>query len=158
LGKRMARVLLGRALERPPETLVFAAGATAKPQLVESGVASGVTFNVAHSGTELVCAIASGRPVGVDIESERDDLDLVALARRFFCAGEIRQLETSPPDRARQLFFRYWTLKEAYLKAEGSGLRLDLAAVDVSGVPDSLHAAPCRPVEDRPRGLLVQPI
>jgi 4'-phosphopantetheinyl transferase len=157
LGKRMVRMLLGRALDRPPESVAVAVGPAGKPQLAEGDVGSGLTFNVAHSGTEVVCAIASGRPVGVDIERERDILDLQGLAQRFFCAAEIRELDASTPARARRLFFKYWTLKEAYLKAEGSGLRLDLTAVDASGFPDAA-TSPCLPVEDRRRGLLVFPV
>jgi 4'-phosphopantetheinyl transferase len=158
LGKRLARTLLGRSLHRPPESIEFAAGPAGKPELAGSVARSGLAFNLAHSGTEVVCAVAVGRPVGVDIERERDDLGLLDLAHRFFCPNEIQRLEAGPPERTVRLFFTYWTLKEAYLKAEGSGLGLDLTAMDASGVPDLPRATPCAPVEDRPRGLLVQPV
>jgi 4'-phosphopantetheinyl transferase len=157
LGKRVVRTVLGRALGRPPEAVVFAAKPKGKPELAPGTEPSGLAFNLAHSGTEVVCAIAFRRYVGVDIEQERE-VDPLELAGRFFCGTEIRQLEAAPPGERRRLFFKYWTLKEAYLKAEGSGLGISLRAIDVSDVPDRLPCIPSTPIEDRPREILVQPI
>jgi len=154
LGKRMTRSVLGRALALPGGSLEFVEGPRGKPAV--RGADSRLTFNLAHSGTELLLAVSLGRQVGVDIERERNDLDLLKLAERYFCRRELEALtDATEPERGRR-FFRYWTLKEAYLKAEGSGLGISLTAMDASVVPAARLAVPCAPLEDQPRGIQVQ--
>ena len=48
------------------------------------------------------------------------------LAQRFFAAAECEYLRGLPPSLLREAFFRIWTLKEAYIKAEGKGLSIPL--------------------------------
>jgi 4'-phosphopantetheinyl transferase len=156
LGKRLTHTLVGRALGLEPAALQFAAGERGKPELAGPAAHSDLSFNLAHSGTFAYVALARGRRVGVDVEHEREGVECIELGRRYFCAAEIAQLEAGPPDETRRLFFKFWTLKEAYLKAEGSGLGISLTAMDASSVPDLCLAPPVAPVEDEPRGILVQ--
>jgi 4'-phosphopantetheinyl transferase len=154
LGKYVIRTLLARTLHLPPQAIEFVFNKYGKPALVGDG---GVTFSLAHSDKHVICALAANRDVGVDIEAERTDIDFIGLARQYFCAGETRNLEeASSCARRGHLFYKYWTLKEAYLKAEGSGLNVSLTAVDTSEVPDDCPGTPCAPVEDVLRGILVQ--
>jgi 4'-phosphopantetheinyl transferase len=153
LGKYMIRTLLARTLQLPPQAIEFVYSKYGKPALVPD---CGVTFNLAHAGEHVICALAANRNIGVDIEAERIDVDFLGLARQYFSVGETRTLEASSYARREHLFYKYWTLKEAYLKAEGSGLNVSLAAVDTSEVPDDLPGTPCAPLEDILRGILVQ--
>ncbi len=76
-----------------------------------------VYFNVSHSGDYVALAISENN-VGVDIEKLRHNK--MRVARRFFSEKEIKRLQVSDnPDRD---FTRLWSLKEAYLKYNGSGL------------------------------------
>jgi 4'-phosphopantetheinyl transferase len=69
--------------------------------------------------------------VGVDVEQIRENFDHEAIARRFFSRQEQRQFaELAAAEKYRE-FFRCWTRKEAYIKAEGSGLSLPLHEFDV---------------------------
>ena len=76
-------------------------------------------FSIAHSGEYAVCAI-SDLPVGVDIQQKKETK--MKLARRFFQSGEADHIEEQPPEKRDDLFFRYWTGKESYLKLTGKGL------------------------------------
>jgi len=77
-------------------------------------------FNLSHSGSEVFCAV-SDRPVGCDVEQVR--AAKLRVARRFFCEEEYRALLDCADEAARaRLFYRYWTLKESFLKATGFGL------------------------------------
>jgi 4'-phosphopantetheinyl transferase len=156
LGKRMLRSVLARALELDQVDVRFEPGPFGKPALAGPAAGTDITFNLSHSGRWVLCALARGRRVGVDVEREREGMEYVGLAERFFCPREIGLLTTGPDPETRRLFFKYWTLKEAYLKAEGSGLSISLTAMDASQVPDDLLAEPVAPYEDRPRGILVQ--
>jgi 4'-phosphopantetheinyl transferase len=51
------------------------------------------------------------------------------MVRRFCSPSEIADVERRGPDGWRDQFLRYWTLKEAYLKARGLGIAVHLADV-----------------------------
>jgi 4'-phosphopantetheinyl transferase len=46
------------------------------------------------------------------------------MARDCFLAEECHAIENMPAARQQEGFFRYWTLKESYLKARGTGLSI----------------------------------
>ena len=60
-----------------------------------------------------------GVDLGVDVERARRQARTAALARRFFHPDEVRDLAADPCDPRR--FWATWTLKEACLKALGTG-------------------------------------
>ncbi len=97
-------------------------GEHGKPRLAEGALA----FNVAHSGTWAVIAIAPSE-VGIDIEQHRP-LDAAVLAARYFTPAEAAAVRGEPA-----LFFRVWARKEAWLKARGVGVLAPLNEVDVRG-------------------------
>ena len=69
-----------------------------------------------------MCAISDAE-IGCDVERVTD-IDL-EIARRYFCPEEYAALLRCG-GRALQsdLFFRYWTLKESFMKATGLGFEL----------------------------------
>lgn len=83
-----------------------------------------VCFNFSHSGSWVACAF-SDREVGLDIQAhDQLRVDGLRIARRFFTDPEYRALLSLSSDQAamNSLFFRFWTIKEAYLKYVGCGL------------------------------------
>ena len=99
-------------------------------------------FNISHSGDWIV-VVFSDQEVGIDIE-RISELDLEAVSR-FFHPEEISLLEKEAYDK--QLFFRVWARKEAYLKATGKGITGGLSGVSVL---EGLIAGPVQPwyIED----------
>lgn len=78
-----------------------------------------IHFNVSHSGDWVICAF-SAFPVGVDVELNREhDIE---IAKRFFAEVEYKTLLKS--ENTSDLFIKYWTLKESYVKAEGKGMSI----------------------------------
>jgi 4'-phosphopantetheinyl transferase len=154
-GRRVARIILGSELGVPPEAVRFRYGQYGKPELLCEEYRSRLAFNLAHSGIYVAFALGYNRRIGIDIEEERAGCDLLDLARHYFCTPEIAALERNR-SRETELFFRFWSLKEAYLKAEGSGLSLQLTALDVTSIPDDLASPPALPIEDVPRGIHLQ--
>lgn len=49
------------------------------------------------------------------------------LANRYFATVEAEALRGLPAEQRRERFFRYWTLKESFIKALGVGFKLNLA-------------------------------
>ena len=90
-----------------------------------------VHVSVSHCEGAVLVAASSAR-IGVDVEWLRP-LDRFALARMLNPAEIDRVLRSPDPDRE---FFRYWTLKESYLKAVGTGLGYAVKDLDVDVAPD----------------------
>ena len=119
-----AEALLRHALccaELGTNSIDFDYGPEKKPYL-KSG---GIFFNLSHSGIWVVCAIAECE-VGCDVEKIAP-IDL-KLARRFL-PEEAEDIYAQPTEAEKlDLFYRYWTLKESFMKATGLGMALPLDA------------------------------
>jgi len=101
-----------------------------KPYLLNSPL----YFNLSHSGSFAALAVTAAGEIGVDIETIRTR-NFLAIAERYFHADELKQLATSNDSTREQLFFKLWTLKEAFFKATGGGISsgLDKAVFDLGG-------------------------
>ena len=100
------------------EELVYGYGEKGKPFLPQL---PDFCFNWSHSG-EFVMLTVSDREVGCDIEEIRP-VEL-KLARFAFDPQEYQQVAACSGAERDELFFRYWVLKESYMKALGEGLSL----------------------------------
>ena len=81
--------------------------------------------------------------IGVDIEDVERRGRLLEIADAYFAPDELIVLLSAPPGRAaRVLFFRLWTLKEAYIKAHGDGLSLPLDRFAFALSPPAIAFAP----------------
>jgi 4'-phosphopantetheinyl transferase len=118
------RAVLSRYTGRAPAALEFSRGPHGKPQL--TGIAEPVAFNFSDSGDWQVLAVSGGVAVGVDLEFCDPARDVVKLARRYFGATEIADMETLQGAARSDRFYDYWTLKEASVKGRGGSLGHDL--------------------------------
>lgn len=98
-------------------------------------MAAGLHFNLSHCEGMVACII-SEREVGVDVEVIRpycrDVIRKVCTLEEQEALSEKEYIEQSAQEvqgegsytAADELFFRLWTLKESYIKAEGKGLSI----------------------------------
>lgn len=133
-GRGILRTILGRYLGIQPSQVQFNYQQRGKPVLADTFINSGLAFNLSHSQGLGLCAVNCTRPIGVDLEYIRPMSDLEALAKRFFLPREYDMLRSLSPNQQQEVFFRYWTCKEAYLKATGDGLS-QLEQIEVSLTP-----------------------
>lgn len=83
-----------------------------------------IDFNLSDSGQYVVMAVSDER-VGIDIEYKQRNY--LKVAKRFFCKEEYdRILSFEEEEQRNRMFLQYWTMKEAYVKYEGSGLGISL--------------------------------
>jgi len=118
-----AEALLGHALHEAHGldigTLACRAGGNGKPRFQNLPA---VHFNLTHSGRWVMCALHN-RPIGIDVEEEKTGAALPA--ENIMCHEEYRYFQSLALPAAREFFYRLWTLKESFVKALGTGLRLD---------------------------------
>ncbi len=123
--RALVRTTLGRYLAAAPESLCFRKNQFGRPELFDSNAEHPLRFNVSHSGGLIACALAWRREIGLDVESTLGAPIEEDVARRHFSAGEFADYLRQPTPAARHArFLEYWTLKESYLKARGTGLSL----------------------------------
>lgn len=121
IGRAMARTLLSHGCCQPRE-IGFRLLDHGKP-IVDQPREARRAFNVAHTKGLVLCGIGPASPwLGVDVEwiDRRTNPE---LAQRYFAESEIKQLKTASSEvEHRELFLKFWTLKESFIKAIGTGL------------------------------------
>lgn len=131
LSRGAVRLLLADRLGCSPGKVTFRTGRNGKPDVVLDGVRTPIYFNLSHSGTSGLIAVSPSRSVGVDVEERRDRIDLDGVAKRVFSESERAALLRLMQPEKTQLFFRLWTLKEALIKAKGTGFSYNPAGFAV---------------------------
>ncbi|BAY84242.1 4'-phosphopantetheinyl transferase [Calothrix parasitica NIES-267] len=130
-GRGILRNILGRYLNIEPSQINFGYEPRGKPFLEQKLYENNLCFNLSHSQNYALYVMSLNNSIGVDLECINSKTDVVSLAQRFFSPSEFAVIESASPEQQQQLFFRYWTCKEAYLKATGTGLK-DLQKVEIS--------------------------
>jgi 4'-phosphopantetheinyl transferase len=144
------RALLGPMLQRAPHALRFATTGRGKPYLDHKSRSVAVQFSISHTRGCVAVAVAACA-VGVDVERRRRITDLMAVAGTAFAPEGQAALRARSGWAARvALFYRYWTLGEAFIKATGEGVAQDLTsfAFTEEGAPALIRvSAPWGPAE-----------
>jgi len=99
-------------------------------------------FNLSHSGNCAICTIAFGidAQVGCDIE-KIDERCLLRVAKRYFCEEEYEQIRSS------EEFYRYWVLKESFMKATRLGSNLAMNSFSFAFMDDGRPFLQKKPFE-----------
>lgn len=126
IARAMVRTMLSRYVPIPPEQWRFRIEDYGRPEVAEIPPgAPDLRFNLSHTRGLVACAVTVGRDIGVDVEYIHRPL-VHDIADRFFSPQEVADLRALPRSEQPVVFFDYWTLKEAYIKARGLGLALPL--------------------------------
>lgn len=126
LTRALVRTTLSRYASVAPADWRFIANVHGRPEILDrpAGVPD-LRFNLSHTDGLIACAVTIGREVGVDVEHVGRHL-MHDVAGRHFAPKEVTDLRSLPESEQDRVFFDYWTLKEAYIKARGFGLALPL--------------------------------
>jgi 4'-phosphopantetheinyl transferase len=145
----LTRILLGAHLAVAPGSLRFSTLCRycgrdhGKPRVDVHGGAD-IEFSISHSGRRVALAVARGMPIGVDVEQMRPSEERVSLTASALSAVEKAVFHSLPAGDRELGFLRYWTRKEALLKATGHGLALAMNELTVTppDAPPTLLAWP----------------
>lgn len=134
LGRIYVRKLLANYLKTEPSDLEFKYSEQNKPILENYPM---VNFNISHSGDYIILGFANKWSVGVDIELMNTHVDLYNMIINCMSSTEVSVILNS--EMPRQMFYKYWTRKEALLKGIGIGLTDRLKDINCS---DGLNLVP----------------
>lgn len=105
------------------------------------GISEEAVYNLSHSGRYAMCAADVGQEgrrgkkgaitkLGCDVEMIKGFRP--GVAKRFFCPAEEAYIMSRETERCRaEEFYRYWVLKESFIKAVREGLKLDLRTFEI---------------------------
>ncbi len=77
--------------------------------------------SISHSGPWAAVSLEP-EPHGVDVEVRREDRMIRSIADRWFLPAEAEAVRNAPEAERAELFLRFWTVKESFLKMTGEGL------------------------------------
>ena len=121
-----------------------------KPYAEVNGARSSASFNVSHSGEHGLIAFADRDGLGVDLEVRTPGRDFDGIGSCVYGPQERRALSAASGPAKVELFYRLWSLKEALIKALGTGFSLSPARFEVpqpmlEGGSSALFRFPHRP-------------
>jgi 4'-phosphopantetheinyl transferase len=119
-----------RALEMSAEKSRLRLGQLAQDERNAPLPCDGTFWSITHK-TEYVGGVVAPSPIGIDIEK------IYSRTKSLF-PKTASEAEWALADRSPATFFRYWTSKEAVLKAAGTGLK-DLSICRVTRIRDGYH-------------------
>lgn len=129
LARRAAmRQIIGNQLGVAPVEVGLSNDAYGRP------IVSGGAIHISQSarGSLMIAALCADRAVGCDIEEMRADIDVDGVAELCFGPTERRRLDAMMPEQKLHAFYDCWTRKEAYLKATGTGLMVEMASLETT--------------------------
>jgi 4'-phosphopantetheinyl transferase len=131
-ARGLLRIILGGYLGTEPARIEFTYGPHGKPALNFASKEGVLEFNLSHSKDRVLYAFNWNRKVGVDIEYRIPMADMDDFAEQFFTPRESAFINSLSGDQKEDAFFKTWTCKEAFLKANGSGLTVPINQVEIS--------------------------
>lgn len=138
----MAEVLLRHSLKKDfgitREQIQFTNNSFGKPKLKNF---EQIHFNLAHAGDWVVCGVSDDVPIGIDVEIIKSN-DL-GVAKAFFTSSEYKDILNQPKEKQIKYFYKLWTLKESYVKAEGKGLYIPLDSFSFCILPHLIQMYEC---------------
>ncbi|MBU3673209.1 MAG: 4'-phosphopantetheinyl transferase superfamily protein [Sinobacteraceae bacterium] len=141
-SRGLLRRILAGYVRCPAETLDFGTAAHGKPFLRQrSSHELPLHFNLSHSRSAWLLAVARSDPLGVDLELPREVPNATRLAERVFTPEERTTVAAASAVSAIQrdaVFLACWTRKEAAMKALGDGFTLGASTLQVGALADDL--------------------
>ncbi len=122
IARGALKILCGYLLKYSPKKISLCYNQCGKPSILHEPK---LQFSLSHSRSIILYAFCLQRKLGVDIQYQKLSCSsfTLALAKRYFHEEESLFLSQIKEPIRDQIFFKYWTRKEALTKA--LGIRLD---------------------------------
>ena len=134
LCRAALRAILCAHLGCANDQLAFGANSYGKPFALVGGKQSGVAFSVSHTASHGLIALAPSGCLGIDLEERVPKRSLGVLIEAVMGPKEQADLSGLEANAKLHLFYRFWTFKEALIKALGTGFSTDPSGFDLPAV------------------------
>ena len=116
----LQRILASYFPSLPPSQLVYQYSQFSKPSLHGK---EEFYFNLSHTHSCAYVICSDEGACGIDVEEEQNFEITDSLCKLIFSNEELELYRRFQGEEAKEIFYKCWTLKEAHLKALGTGLR-----------------------------------
>ena len=130
VGRALIRTVLSSCTGVAPDQITLARETHGRPYLALSSQGQPLQFSLSYTDGLVAAAVVVEGRVGIDVEYINRNTDCLEIAHKYFSPSEYTELQQLPEIQMRERFFELWTLKEAYVKAQGLGLSLALNEVN----------------------------
>jgi len=131
LCRAALRAMLCSRLGCRNDELAFDTLRYGKPYALVGGRPASVGFNVSHGGRHGLIALAPAGRIGVDVEERNTRRDLDGIMLMVYTPEERAELDQLNGEQKVRLFFSLWTMKEALIKALGTGFSLNPSRFEI---------------------------
>jgi 4'-phosphopantetheinyl transferase len=131
VSRGVLKILISKYLDADPEKVEFMYSEQGKPFLSSPKNKTNLQFNMSHSNRLGICAFTKDNAVGVDVERIRELPNLEDMTEICMSEFEKRWFSKLPPATKNEMFYKVWTVKEAFIKAIGAGFSFPLVNVEV---------------------------
>jgi 4'-phosphopantetheinyl transferase len=126
-NRRFLRSVLSRYLNINSKEIEFSYTPLGKPYVKNSGL----FFNLSYRNKYGLLAVSIDAEVGVDIEYMKDLQDIVTFSDYSFSEAEKAMIFANAKTN-KEILFTFWTFKEAFIKATGTGLSVDISQINLA--------------------------
>ena len=130
VSKGLLKSLISNYLNIKTEEINFVQNEYGKPSLHPELNEIDLQFNVSHSEHLGMFAFTTGQELGIDVESIQETPNLNEIVDMCFSDFEKEWFYKSEPGLQKELFYKVWTGKEAFIKAIGTGLSFPLKEIE----------------------------
>jgi 4'-phosphopantetheinyl transferase len=129
LVRGVLRLILANYLGISADRIQFDFNQYGKPEIHHSQNSLSLHFNISHSHQMAAFVFCLGQKVGIDVEYRKPLKNLAGLAQHICHPMELNEFNGLAEDQCNTAFFRLWTRKEAFIKANGQGLSMGLRSI-----------------------------
>lgn len=93
------------------------------------GISREAVYNLSHAGDYVLCSVDDTANSDIQVGCDLEEIKIFheKLVRRYFCEEEQKYiLEKGTEEEKKAAFYRYWVLKESFMKATRRGMGLGL--------------------------------
>lgn len=122
----LKRFVLSQLCNCHPRALAFELTGYGKPSMLSKSPHANISFNLSHSGRWIMAGFSAAFDIGVDVESPKN-IDISAML----------DLVMHPKDESDNIvkdFYNTWVMKEACVKAIGTGINEPLSSFFIRSV------------------------
>ncbi|MGB5473429.1 MAG: 4'-phosphopantetheinyl transferase superfamily protein [Gammaproteobacteria bacterium] len=119
----LVRRVLSCYVDVGPADWHFVSGAHGRPEVAAPPLPVNLRFNLSHTSGLAACVVTLNDACGIDAERLDRRPRMRAIAAKLFAGPEVQDLLDREGSAVyHERFFTYWTLREAWCKALGTGL------------------------------------
>ena len=122
ISKGVLRVLIAKYTNFSPNEINLYYNEFGKPFVSGDSDGNNLFFNLSHSDNIAVFIFSKNWNVGIDVERVKELADMESVVNLCFSESEKKWFGKIQSAKKKEIFYKIWTSKEAYIKAIGKGL------------------------------------